>query len=80
MQKGGMMHKLVWVLVFAVLGGTVYAGGTMDASVVSPEDIKKMETIVQALDPEVAIQTTLTSFSRESLSDGRLSRYSKNKN
>jgi hypothetical protein len=56
------MRKVLMVLVLIVFGGAVFAGGTMDASAVSDEDIARIEVIVQALDPEVAIQTALDSF------------------
>jgi hypothetical protein len=57
------MKKILMVLFFVALGDALFAGGTMDASMVSDEDIAKIEIIVQDLDPEVAIQTALDSFS-----------------
>ncbi|MDR0644430.1 MAG: hypothetical protein LBG05_05900 [Treponema sp.] len=59
------MKKIIFVLFFAVLGGAVFAGGEMDASMVSDEDVARVERIVQALDPEAAIQTALDSFTGE---------------
>jgi hypothetical protein len=43
-----------------------WAGGTVDASKVSDADITKIDNICKALDPEVAIQTALTSFPKSS--------------
>jgi hypothetical protein len=43
-----------------------WAGGTVDASMVSDADIAKIDNICKALDPEVAIQTALTSFPQSS--------------
>jgi hypothetical protein len=62
-----VMKKVLMILVLIVLGGAVFASGTMDVSTVSDEDIARIEVIVQALDPEVAIQTALDSFPKERL-------------
>jgi hypothetical protein len=56
------VKKIAFVLVFGFLGGILFAGGKMDASMVSNADIAKIEGIVKALDPEVAIQAALDNF------------------
>jgi hypothetical protein len=54
------------LLSFGLAICSVWAGGTVDASMVSDADITKVDAIAQALDPELAIQTALTSFPQSS--------------
>ena len=56
------MRKFCFILFFTVLSGAVFAGSTMDASMVSEADIIRMESIAEALDPIVAIEAAITSF------------------
>jgi hypothetical protein len=70
-----VMKKIVLVFVFFGLGISAFAAGEMDASMVSDDDIARVEKIVEALDPEYAIQTALTSFPKEAFP---LYRYLKN--
>jgi hypothetical protein len=56
------MKKVLMGLFFVVLGWNVCAGGTMDVSAISTKDVEKIELIVQALEPEFAIQTALDNF------------------
>jgi hypothetical protein len=61
-RRSLVVKKVLTGLFFAVLGWNVFAGGTMDVSAVSAEDVAKIELIVEALEPEFAIQTALDSF------------------
>jgi hypothetical protein len=60
------VKKVLLSLFFVVLGWNVFAGGTMDVSAISAEDVAKIELIVEALEPEFAIQTALDSFPKSS--------------
>ena len=60
------MKKLALIFLFIIAGGIVYAGGSMDVSSVSDADVARIERIVEALDPEVAIESALNSFGQSS--------------
>jgi hypothetical protein len=52
------------VLIVSV-SGIVFAGGSIDVSTISQQDVGRLEKIVEALEPVYAIQTVLDSFGNQ---------------
>ncbi|MDR0301262.1 MAG: hypothetical protein LBI04_03005 [Treponema sp.] len=56
---------LILVTLLVAVSGVIFAGGAVEISTISQNDISRLEKIVEELEPVYAIQKALDSFGKE---------------